>query len=217
MANKNIVLHPITNGIQDNSINLYPQTTANNVVDLLDIAQDKLVSGTNIKTIDGQSVLGSGDIPIRENRAFPSSWPTTNATSTKAFCDVVNADSTAIQGKSYLGEVYWSDLPSSLVNCEVVVEIMAGTGTSNKVIHLTISSGNVNPYRWEYTYWNNGSNVSGWIAFSIVVANPVLSGSEETLLGLEINGVKYKINSGSGRSVNPNAMLFNYELQEVQE
>ena len=127
--------------------------------------QPVLVSGTNIKTINNQSILGSGNMDIATNQAFPTSWPTTSATTTKAFCDAVNADSSAVAGMSYLGEVRWSDLPSTLVNAEVVVEIMHGTGTSGKVIHLVLTSGNLAPYRWEYTYWNNGSNVSGWIGY----------------------------------------------------
>lgn len=127
--------------------------------------QPLLVSAENIKTINGVTLLGSGDMYIGTNRAFPSAWPTTSATTTKAFCDVVNADSQAVQGTSYLGEVRWSDLPDNLVNAEVIVEIMAGTGTSNKVIHLILSSGNRAPYRWEYTYWSNGSSISGWIGF----------------------------------------------------
>ena len=127
--------------------------------------QPVLVSGTNIKTINNQSILGSGNMDIATNQAFPTGWPTTSATTTKAFCDAVNADSSAVAGMSYLGEVRWSDLPSTLVNAEVVVEIMHGTGTSGKVIHLVLTSGNLAPYRWEYTYWNNGSNVSGWIGY----------------------------------------------------
>ena len=127
--------------------------------------QPLLVSGTNIKTINGNSILGSGDMIIATNQEFPSSWPVSSSTTTKAFCDVVNADSTAVEGMSYLGEVLWSDLPFN-GNAEVVVQVMNGTGTSNKVIHLILTSGNVAPYRWEYTYWNNGSNVSGWIAYA---------------------------------------------------
>jgi len=129
--------------------------------------QPVLVSGTNIKTINNQSILGSGNMDIATNQAFPTSWPTTSATTTKAFCDAVNADSGAVAGMSYLGEVRWSDLPSTLANAEVVVEIMHGTGTSGKVIHLVLTSGNLAPYRWEYTYWNNGSNTSGWIGFQV--------------------------------------------------
>ena len=34
---------------------------------VLDAKQDSLVSGTNIKTINGESILGSGDITISSN------------------------------------------------------------------------------------------------------------------------------------------------------
>ena len=70
-----------------------------------DYAQPTLVSGTNIKTINSNSILGSGDMIIATNQEFPSSWPVSSSTTTKAFCDVVNADSTAVEGMSYLGEV----------------------------------------------------------------------------------------------------------------
>lgn len=135
--------------------------------------QKLLVSGLNIKTINGNSILGSGDMRIATNQEFPSSWGTSSSYTTKQFCDSVNADSTAVEGMSYLGEVLWSDLPFN-GNAEVVVQIMKGTGTSGKVIHLSLTSGNVSPYRWEYTYWNDGSNISGWKAFE-TTANKVTS------------------------------------------
>ena len=141
--------------------------------------QKLLVSGTNIKTLNGNSILGAGNMIIASNREFPSSWSSYLSGTTKAFCDAVNADSTAVQGMSYLGEVTLSDLPASIVNAEIVVEIMDGTGTSGKVIHLVLTSGNVSPYRWEYTYWNDGSNVSGWIAFE-TTANKVTSISAQS-------------------------------------
>ncbi|MBO7079595.1 MAG: hypothetical protein J6W64_07290 [Bacilli bacterium] len=46
---------------------------------------------------------------------------------------------------SYLGDVYFSDLPFS-GNGDAVVEITHGTGTSGKVIHIILSSTNVAPY-----------------------------------------------------------------------
>ena len=129
--------------------------------------------------------------------SFASGWPTSGTT--KAFCDAINADSNAIEGTAFLGDVTFSDLPASLVNGEIKVEVIAGTGTTNKVIHLVLTSGNVNPYRWEYTYWNNGSNVSDWIAFQTkITPNPTLAGTETDLTGLEIDGVKYKAGGGSG-------------------
>lgn len=138
--------------------------------------QPLLVSGSNIKSINGASILGSGDMRIATSQEFPQSWPTTGTT--KAFCNAVNADPLAVQGMSFLGEVTWSDFPSGIANAEVVVQIMSGTGTNNKVIHLVLTSGNVAPYRWEYTYWNNGSNVSGWIAFATDASVVKLSGAQ---------------------------------------
>ena len=65
----------------------------------------------------------------------------------------------------YIGEVTFSDLPASISNSEVEVKIMDGSTAQTKVIVLELTSGNVAPYRWQYTYWNGGSNVSGWIGF----------------------------------------------------
>ena len=160
--------------------------------------QPLLESGVNIKTINGASVLGSGDLVVATNQAFKSSWRTNGTT--KQFCDDVNADSSATQGLSFIGEVTFSDLPASMVNAEITASIMAGTGTSNKVIHLVCTSGNVAPYRWEYTYWNNGSSVSGWVTVGTeVVANPTLAGTESVLSGLQVGDTKYKIPQGGGQ------------------
>lgn len=122
--------------------------------------QATLVSGTNIKSVNGESLLGSGNLEVSGFLPYPSGW-TTNST-TKAFCDAVAADSSATVGKAYLGEVTFSDLPASMANAEVNVYINSGTTAANKVIVLELSSGNVAPYKWMYVYWNGGTNVSGW-------------------------------------------------------
>ena len=126
--------------------------------------QETLVSGTNIKTINNNAVLGSGNLELSTYLTYPAGWPTTGTT--KAFCDAIAADTSAVAGKAYLGEVTLSDLPESMANAEIVVEIMSGTTAANKIIKLTCSSGNTAPYLWQYTYWNNGTNVSGWIGFT---------------------------------------------------
>lgn len=147
--------------------------------------QETLVSGTNIKSINGNSILGEGNLELTQYLGFPVSWPTTSSTSTKQFCDAVAADSTAIEGKMYLGEVRWNDLPAGIANSEVVVEIMYGTTSSNKVIVLTLTSGNVAPYRWQYTYWNGGANVSGWKTWQ----EPLVSGTNiKTINGSSVLG-----------------------------
>ena len=65
MASKNITLHPLkSDGTIDTSSNLYPKTRAEQIIDGNTTFQDKLVSGENIKTINNQSILGSGNISI---------------------------------------------------------------------------------------------------------------------------------------------------------
>ena len=93
-------------------------------------------------------------------KTYRAGWRTNSTT--KVFCDSIAADTFAVVGDAYLGEVTCSDLPGGIVNSEIVVEIMDGTSSANKVIKLTLTSGNVSPYMWVYTYWNGGSNVSGW-------------------------------------------------------
>ena len=53
-----------SDGTIDTSSNLYPKTRAEQIIDGNQVFQDKLVSGENIKTINGESVLGSGNISI---------------------------------------------------------------------------------------------------------------------------------------------------------
>lgn len=138
-------------------------TSVNNQTGAVTV-QETLVSGTNIKTVDGNSILGSGNLELSTYLPFPTEWTTTGTT--KALCDDIASDTTAVEGKAYLGEVTCSDLPNSLSNAEIVVEIMDGTTASNKVIKLTCTSGNTSPYMWIYTYWNNGTDVSGWQSFA---------------------------------------------------
>jgi len=125
--------------------------------------QETLVNQSNIKSVNGNSLLGSGNLELSTYLTFPAGWTTTGTT--KALCDDIAADTTAVAGKAYLGEVTCRDLPASMVNAEIVVEVMDGTTANNKVIKLTCSSGNTAPYMWLYTYWNNGTDVSGWQSF----------------------------------------------------
>ena len=159
--------------------------------------QDTLVSGTNIKTINGNSVIGSGNVQIKTYQSFNSSW-VVNST-TDVFCANVDADANAVEGMAYMGDVYFTDLPSefpSSANADAVVEIITGTGTSGKVIHIILTSGNINPYHWEYTYWNNGSSTSGWIGYQqkLVSGTNIKTINNTSLLG----SGNIEINTGSG-------------------
>lgn len=128
--------------------------------------QETLVNQVNIKSVNGESLLGSGNLELGQCLDFPDTWPVSSSTTTREFCDAVAEDSSAVAGKMYLGEVRFSDLSTvGLINAEIVVKIMKGTTTASKVIVLDMTSGNHAPYRWQYTYWNHGSAVSGWIGF----------------------------------------------------
>lgn len=145
--------------------------------------QETLVSGTNIKTINGNSVLGSGNMQVSGFLPFPAGW-TTNST-TKALCDDIAADASTVKGSAFLGEVTCSDLPASIGNSEINVYINDGTTVANKVIILELTSGNVAPYRWIYVYWDGGSNVSGWKTWQ----EPLVSGTNiKTINGSSILG-----------------------------
>lgn len=153
------------------------------VDDLSDTKQDLLISGENIKSINGESLLGKGNLSITTYQAFPSSWPTSSSYTAKQFCDVVDADESAVIGMGYFGGAKWSDKPAGLANGDVVVEILEGPNRT-KAIHLIMTSSSVYPYRWEYTYWSHGSN-SGWrgIQPELISGTNIKTINNESILG----------------------------------
>lgn len=123
------------------------------------------LESTDLKTINGTSLVGSGNIEIASNQLFDEGW-TTDST-TVAFLEDVYADTSATIGMSYIGELQCSDLPASMGNAEATMEILPSSTAAPKVIHITLTSGTTDPYRWELTYYVIGATVynSGWIAF----------------------------------------------------
>ena len=167
----------------------------NDMSSTLSSKQDTLVSGNNIKTVNGTSILGSGDLTVNTYQEFKEAWPTT--TTFAEFLSAINSDNTAAPGMGYMGDLKCSGLPSELpnnANVEAIVEIMNST-TNSKAIHVTITSGNTSPYRWEYTYWNNGQSVSGWLSWQ-----PILpSGTTGYFLQKTASGVQWaQVQSGGG-------------------
>lgn len=158
--------------------------------------------------------VGTDAYAIKTYKKFDNSWNTTGTT--KQFLDAINADTDAVEGMVYLGDIACSDLPASMNNVEAIVEIIRSAVGGSKVIHTTITSGNTAPYRWERTYWNNGTNDSGWIAFSQVAANPTLAGTESSLTGLEVNGTKYKVDTGTTVVANPTLVGTESDLTGLQ-
>lgn len=125
---------------------------ATTVTNLINSKQDTLVSGVNIKTINGSSILGEGNIVLDTStyKGLPETWDTTH--SMAELIASINADETAVPGKSYLGAVQLSDLPAGMVQAELIIDIMDQLGTDgDKVIVFSLSSADISPYKWEYT------------------------------------------------------------------
>lgn len=128
-------------------------TTAEQTLDTS--KQEVLVSGTNIKTISGQSILGSGNIDIQStvlaNEQMPASWDTTHAMHN--LIESINNDNNAVPGKIYLSTIHITDLPAGMSQAEVKVEIM-GEQAGKKILLFSITSADRSPYKWEYTAYN---------------------------------------------------------------
>lgn len=123
---------------------------------------------TNKPKVNGIILSGnktSADLGITTLTPFPSTWPTTGKF--EDLLAAIRVDTIAVKGASFLGEVTFDDLPANLGNAEIKIEILEGTTPATKVIHSVITSGNREPYRWEYTSWNSGNSNSGWISFQL--------------------------------------------------
>ena len=153
------------------------------------VLEDK-IADIKLKTINGSQITGEGNVAITTYQPFSQSWPTTE--STTAFCQAIKNDPAATVGMAYLGGARFTDLPF-YGNGDIEVKIMQGPNASTKAIHLTCTSGDVAPYRWECTYW--GTLFSGWktIGSTEVSANPETTGEEADLVALQIGSTKYKV------------------------
>lgn len=223
IANGSVTYPKLDNNLQgkvgkigDASLDTTAQTLSGAVNELLTTKQDTLVNQQNIKSINNNSLLGSGNLELPTYLPFPSSWSSYTSGTTLAFCNQVNSDTSATIGKAYLGSVTLTDKPFS-GNGELVVEILQGPSAGTKAIHLTLTSGDVAPYRWEYTYWNNGSSTSGWIAFMVDrpidntptqnSTNLVTSGGVYTALGTKQDTI-----TGAASTVTTNNLTANKVL-----
>lgn len=129
--------------------------------------QDNLVSGQNIKTINGNSILGEGNLSITSYRTFNSGW---NTSSILQLCQSIIADNTAEAGMVYYGKFTGSGLPNPLGQAEMIIEIIADDGANGKSLHLNVFSADTSPYKWEAQYVKINSsypqNIS-WKAYAL--------------------------------------------------
>lgn len=139
-------------------------------------AQETLVSGKNIKTINGNSLLGSGNLEISggggtndhrqlTNRDAPNQHPVSAITNLRTELDVLHNGIGAI---------------GTQLNTKQD-ELVSGFNIKTINNQTLLASGNINIP-----------------AGSEVIANPTMAGTEDELTGLEVDGTKYKITGGGG-------------------
>lgn len=131
--------------------------------------QDILVSGTNIKTINGNSILGSGNLNTKSYHTFSNSW---NTNTIKNLCDSMIADSNVEAGMAYYGKFTGTGLPSGLGQAEMIIEVIANDVSNGKSLHLNVFSADTSPYKWETQYvkinGNYPQNIS-WKAYQLEI------------------------------------------------
>lgn len=102
---------------------------------------------------------------IVSNQPFPSTWPIDNQHSLSDLIAAIDADDEAVKGKVYLSTVHYTDLPGSMSDAELKVEIMDSTG-SHKIAVFSITSANVSPYNWHATMWSG--ELTDWRSYALV-------------------------------------------------
>ena len=120
---------------------------------------------------NGQLQVNTTNISIISNQPFPSGWPTANDKTFNDLIEAVDNDTDAVKGKVYLSTVHYSDLPDSLADAELKVEIMDSTG-SHKIAVLTLTSANQSPYNWHTTIW--AGQIENWHSYALVETEPSL-------------------------------------------
>lgn len=108
---------------------------------------------------------------VVSNQPFPSTWPTSNQYTLSDLISAIDADDDAVKGKVYLSTVHYTDLPSTMGDAELKVEIMDNSG-SNKIAVFSITSANVSPYNWHATMWNG--ELTTWRSYALVEEEPGL-------------------------------------------
>lgn len=138
------------------------------------------------------SIEGDSSIVVA-NHAIPDNWK--QASTMSQLITRINDDDTAIEGKTYVGTVSYSDLPEGLLQAELKIEITKGSTSGNKIIVFTIESENISPYHWERVsaYGRSGN----WRSFlpNKTIDTTVTSGSSNLITSNAVyNAVASKLN-----------------------
>lgn len=92
-------------------------------------------------------LIGSTSVDANPAHPFKSEWHTD--TTLAAFIADVNADTDAVEGTYFSGELTCTGLPNEIGNAECRVDVLTGSTSLDKIFVLTIYSTNVAPYNYE--------------------------------------------------------------------
>jgi hypothetical protein len=144
--------------------------------------QPLLVSGTNVKTVNGNSILGSGDIitlPIRLNDVIQT-----------GYCTLEIFDGTIAGGAGQISKFLTSDgLTKSGGNTFLYSNILSTSG-----IVTTITAVNVTPIATEFTYN---------LTTGELIVDCVESKNTGVLIGGNVEGLEFGVN---GRNIRITAL-----------
>ena len=114
-------------------------------------------------------------------KRFPTGWHKTGTIS--QLISDINAEKGGSEGMSYMATVSFSDLPASMVQAELKVDIMSEISGLGKVILFTITSSNQSPYHWEYTSAYGASGVWRGFQEELISGRNIKTVNDQSLLG----------------------------------
>lgn len=102
-----------------------------------------------LKTINGESLQGTGNITTKSYHIFNSNW---NTSSILSLCQSMVSDNTVEAGLSYYGKFQGSGLPAGIGQAEMTINVIADDQSNGKSLILTAYSVDTAPYKWEAQY-----------------------------------------------------------------
>lgn len=99
-----------------------------------------------LKTINGQSITGAGDIEIKTYQSMPDEWLA--CSTMQEFVDQVLSMPGDRAGNAYLGTVDFTPLPEGVYRGELIVEMI-----TDDIALFKINSSDTPPYNWYYNTW----------------------------------------------------------------
>lgn len=180
----------------------------------------------SIKTLNGQALVGEGDVAVVLSQAFPSDLATTGV-DTPTFCaNLMNYG--AIDGTAYAGNLRTNDLPipydstERLSGAEVHIEVI---NVSHSIIfNLELTSADSAPYKWFGIYWYSKQTDSvswtGWknltgmqpedlpenVSYFTNDAGYLNNEQTQTLINTSVSTKQDKLTAGDGIDITSNVI-----------